>query len=246
MGKQIHIFSCVLILSLCSAGPRAYENDPCELEIMSTPYRHSLISPLPNADEGVNIEEVILESAVANKPILSPEMDSHLLMVINALQRDDAHSVEIYWAEFIRSTKNINHHVDVNAVMYWAIQKAFLDTNSELSFAASRIKFLTEIENTINDKLNRERELLELQCSDFPDLCREIAASIRLQEEALERLNDDIRQSNTYWGERLNKYEEIAEALSNYIKELNEAYMGTASEPSTNDDDGPNPFPCGI
>jgi hypothetical protein len=153
-----------LALSLWSTAPKAHDDETRNFIIMKTPYRHLIASPLPTKAPGdVDIELLIVESSMTREPNLGPTMQWHLSGVILALIEEDAFSAEQYMKGFVRSTKNSQIPLDINEVIQWVIRQSYLETNRDLSYLASKVKYFNDLKKTIRDEQLEVERIRDLE-----------------------------------------------------------------------------------
>ena len=158
----------ILVLIIFAIGnvstALAHNNEPRDFVIMKTPYRHLLASPLPTTPDGdVDVERLFVESSMTKKPNLTPEMEWYLSGVILALIEEDIVSAEQHVKDFIESTKNYRIPMDINSVIQWVLRQSYLETNLDLSYYASKVKYFNDAKKTLRDELEEAARIQVLK-----------------------------------------------------------------------------------
>ena len=141
-----------LVIIATATHVLAHDSEPRDFIIMKRPFRHLIASPLPTTPDGeVDVEKLFVEASMTTEPNLTPKMDWYLSGVILALKQEDVYSAKRYLKGFVRSIKNKRIPMDINSVIQWIMRQSYLETNIELSYFASKVKYFNDLKETLRE-----------------------------------------------------------------------------------------------
>ena len=240
-------FLALLFLIVTSTHVLAHDSELRDFIIMKTPYRHLIVSPLPTTPDGVlDVEKIIVEASMATLPDLTPESNWHLTRVIDAIKTEDDYAAEQHWSDFIRSIKNNRIPLDINSVLLWTLRQAYLETNKDLSFFASKVKFFNDLKKTLRDELDEvERLWGEKECQAAPPgtacsldaVCCNMERLISALQDQLQTVGDDAQLANVDLQNWLQKQQQILQNFSNIAKLMYDTTTTIIRKVGDDDDD---------
>ena len=96
--------------------------------------------------------------AVKRLPLSSQKLLSSMVMLLKAGRTDEAIKL---WQKVITNLKSTTEPVNINELIYWVSNQAFLENEAELRYYASKVKFHNEQKKIIRSALNNNRRLLK-------------------------------------------------------------------------------------
>ncbi len=145
--------------------------------------------------------------------------------------------------------------MDINLVIQGVLRQSYLETNSELSYFASKVKFYNDLKKTyreIIDEMLRQKHHEDAPCVDgeespettipgtdcpLGDVCCDREKFIELLDDYLQELGDDAQLANIDLQNLLQQQQQMIQTISNVTKLMYETSLNTIRKIGGGDDD---------
>lgn len=205
--KNLKLLSFVLFLVL------PYTLDAKDLP-MRRGYRQLKLKEFPKNRNGSLATFIYSEASASNENFLKKLNNNQNLMIEairDSLKMGRVPMANSIWKRFVKSLNNSSSPIDINNVIFWAINEAYLGKKPKLTYRATLYKIL-------NDKVN----ILEAE----RDIFKQIEKDCDNNSECSYDTKDEIERTNDLWKRRTKIFEKETKRAEKNFKNTFDADDG--------------------